>query len=151
MQKMLTSLLPKFGALWIGLHLPSLSLPETNVIGVHVQNLRSDKGQVICSLFSSPEGFPKDSRKSVRRVTSAISDKQASCFFFEIPPGTYALAVFHDENSNGKLDTNFLGIPREGVGASNGATGHLGPPKFDAAAFQFSGGRLNLEIVIHYL
>jgi uncharacterized protein (DUF2141 family) len=151
MGKMLSSLVLKFGALWIALYLPPLSPPATNVIGVHVQNLHGDKGQVICSLFSSPEGFPKDSRKGVRRVTSAISARQASCEFSEIPPGTYAIAVFHDENSNGKLDTNFLGIPREGVGASNGATGHLGPPKFDAAAFQFSGGRLNLEIVIRYL
>ena len=71
--------------------------------------------------------------------------------FSAIKPGIYAVSVFHDENSNGKLDTSFLGIPREGVGASNGARGHLGPPKFDAAAFQFSGGRLNLEIAIKYL
>ena len=59
--------------------------------------------------------------------------------------------MFHDENSNGKLDTKFMGIPREGVGASNGAKGHLGPPKFEAAAFSFSGGRLELKITINYL
>jgi uncharacterized protein (DUF2141 family) len=44
-----------------------------------------------------------------------------------------------------------MGIPREGVGASNGAKGNLGPPKFDAAAFRFTGGRLNLNIGINYL
>lgn len=145
----LTSLLPKFSVLW--LCLPPLSPTEPNVIHVHIENLRGDRGQVICALFSSPEGFPKDSRKAVARVTSAISAKQARCDFVGIPPGTYAVAVFHDENSNGKLDTNFVGIPREGVGASNGAVGHLGPPKFNAAAFRFSGGSLSLEIVIHYL
>jgi uncharacterized protein (DUF2141 family) len=59
--------------------------------------------------------------------------------------------VFHDENSNGKLDTNLLGIPREGVSASNNAKGHFGPPKFDAAAFNFGGGRLDLRITITYL
>jgi uncharacterized protein (DUF2141 family) len=64
---------------------------------------------------------------------------------------TYAVSAFHDENSNGNLDTNFMGIPREGVGASNNAKGHLGPPKFEAAAFQFSGGKLNLKITIKYL
>lgn len=63
----------------------------------------------------------------------------------------YATSVFHDENSNGELDTNFMGIPREGVGASNGAKGHLGPPKFDAAAFRFAGGRLDLKITINNL
>jgi len=44
-----------------------------------------------------------------------------------VAPGRYAVSVFHDENSNGKMDTNFIGIPREGVGASNNAKGHLGP------------------------
>jgi uncharacterized protein (DUF2141 family) len=71
--------------------------------------------------------------------------------FREIAPGRYAVSVYHDENSNGKLDTNFLGIPREGVGASNNARGHMGSPKFDAAAFPFAGGRLNLTITINYL
>jgi len=47
----------------------------------------------------------------------------------------YAVSVFHDENYNGKLDTNLLGIPREGVGASNDARGNFRPPKFGAAAF----------------
>ena len=61
------------------------------------------------------------------------------------------MSVFHDENCNGKLDTKFMGIPREGVGASNDARGHMGPPKFDAAAFQFSGGRADLKITINYL
>ena len=85
------------------------------------------------------------------RVNSTISDKEAVCEFSGIALGTYAVSVFHDENSNGKLDTNFMGIPREGVGASNDAKGHLGPPKFDAAAFRFPGGRLEMKITIHYL
>lgn len=79
------------------------------------------------------------------------TDKKAVCEFSGITAGTYAVSVFHDENSNGKLDTKFMGIPREGVGASNDAKGHLGPPKFDAAALRFSGDRLDLTITIHYL
>ena len=84
-------------------------------------------------------------------MTSAIADKKAVCEFSGIAPGAYAVSVFHDENSNGKLDTKFMGIPREGVGASNNARGHFGPPKFDAAAFHFSGGRADLKIAINYL
>lgn len=59
--------------------------------------------------------------------------------------------MFHDENSNGKLDRNFMGIPREGVGASNGARGHFGPPKFGDAEFHFLGGQLDLKITLAYL
>ena len=116
-----------------------------------VVGLRNNKGQVFCALYASAEGFPKDSQRAIQRTTSSISDRKASCEFSGIEPGRYAVSVFHDENSNGKLDTNFLGMPREGVGASNDARGHMGPPKFDAAAFQFAGGRLSLKITIHYL
>ena len=85
------------------------------------------------------------------RANSPISHAHAVCEFPGLNTGTYAISVFHDENSNGKLDTNFMGIPREGVGASNNAKGHFGPPKFDAAAFQYSVGRIDLKITINYL
>ena len=131
--------------------LPQAQAPQANVIHVEIGGLRNDKGQVFCALYASPDGFPKKNEKAIANVHSSISDKQAVCEFSGIAPGTYAVSVFHDENSNGKLDTNFMGIPREGVGASNNAKGHLGPPKFDAAAFQFSGGRVDLKIKINYL
>jgi uncharacterized protein (DUF2141 family) len=56
-----------------------------------------------------------------------------------------------DENSNGKLDTNFIGMPREGAGASNDAKGHMGPPKFGAASFPYRGERLEFTIHVNYL
>jgi len=121
------------------------------VIRVEVSGLRSDKGPLMCSLFSSAEGFPGKAEKAVGRAKSDISQKQAVCEFPGVVPGTYAVSVFHDENSNGKLDRNFIGMPKEGVGASNNATGHMGPPKFSAAAFKYDGGQLVLKITIHYL
>jgi len=131
--------------------LPQIQNFQENVIHVEIGGLRNSKGQVMCALYSSPDGFPKKSDKALAHVSSVISDLQAVCEFSRVAPGTYAVSVFHDENSNGKLDTNFMGIPREGVGASNGARGHLGPPKFDAAAFHFAGGRMNLTIKLDYL
>jgi uncharacterized protein (DUF2141 family) len=131
--------------------LPPAPLPQGNLIHVEVVGLHNNKGHVFCALYSSADGFPKDSQRAVQRDTLSISDRKVFCEFSGIEPGRYAVSVFHDENSNGKLDTNFLGIPREGVGASNDARGHLGPPKFDAAAFQFGGGPLNLKITITYL
>ena len=79
-----------------------------------------------------------------------VRDKQARCDFEDIPPGTYALAVIHDENSNGKLDTNWLGIPTEGYGFSNDARGLLGPPTFLAASFSYNGRSVELPISLHY-
>jgi uncharacterized protein (DUF2141 family) len=136
--------------------LSSFALSQTeprpeNQIYVEIVGLRNDKGQVICALFSSADDFPKKTDKAVARTTSLISGRHGACDFPGIAPGTYAVSVFHDENSNGKLDSNFMGIPREGVGASNDARGHLGPPKFDAASFRYPGGRLEMKITVNYL
>ena len=125
--------------------------PQVNLIRVEIDGLHNDKGQVLCALFSSAIDFPKRTDKAVTHARSDISHGHASCEFPGIAPGIYAVSVFHDENSNGKMDTNLMGIPREGVGASNDAKGHFGPPKFSAAAFQFSGGRIDLKITINYL
>jgi uncharacterized protein (DUF2141 family) len=79
-----------------------------------------------------------------------IRDTQARCDFEDIPPGTYAIAVVHDENMNGKLDANRLGIPSEGYGFSNGARALLSAPSFSAASFRHDGGTLNLSIRLRY-
>ena len=131
--------------------LPQVQVPQASLIHVDIAGLRNDRGQVFCALYSSADGFPKDSKKAIARVSSAISHEHAVCEFSGIAPGTYAVSVFHDENSHGKLDTNFMGIPREGVGASNNAKGHRGFPKFHDASFHFSGSRLDLQITINYL
>lgn len=122
-----------------------------NAIHVAIDGLHTDKGQVICSLYSSAEGFPKNEKKAIAHAESLITNRRADCKFAGIPPGTYAISVFQDENSNGRLDTNFLGIPREGVGASNNARGHFGPPSFRNASFVYAGGDMDLKIVIAYL
>ena len=54
---------------------------------------------------------------------------------FEVEPGEYAISVHHDDNDNGKMDTNFIGIPKEPTGLSNGAVPKFGPPKYKDAAF----------------
>lgn len=122
-----------------------------SVLRVEINGLRNAHGQVACALFSSARDFPKNAEKAVAKTTSEIVHGQATCEFQGIAPGTYAVSVFHDENSNGKLDTNLIGIPREGVGASNNAKGRFGPPKFAAAAFQYSGDLMSLKITMIYL
>lgn len=125
--------------------------PTPNLIHVEIAGLRSDQGKVQCDLFSAPAGFPKDPSKASAHFTSEGFHRRAFCDFVGVAAGTYAVSVYHDENSNGKMDTNFVGMPREGVGASNNAKGHFGPPKFRAAAFSYTGGHLDLKVGILYL
>jgi len=75
---------------------------------------------------------------------------QVRCNFLHILPGTYASAVIHDENMGGKLGTNFLGVPTEGYGFSNGAKALMSAPSFEAASFSYDGQNLDLKIRLTY-
>jgi uncharacterized protein (DUF2141 family) len=122
-----------------------------NSIKVVVVGLHSNDGEVDCALFGSADGFPGESAKAGKTAKSKIENGQAVCIFGGVAPGDYAVSVFHDGNGNGKLDRNFMGMPKEGVGASNDAVGHFGPPKFDDARFSYPGGRSVLAIHVKYL
>jgi uncharacterized protein (DUF2141 family) len=113
--------------------------PPRGVLSVRITALRSSKGQVGCTIYDSPKGFPADSSAALQRRWCAIDKATSVCAFDPIPAGVYAVACFHDENGNGKCDTGLFGIPTEGTVVSNHAKGFLGPPSFDAAKFSFSG------------
>jgi uncharacterized protein (DUF2141 family) len=121
--------------------------------GIHVKilDIRNSTGSVACALFESPEGFPIEFLRSATNVmVIKVRKSQARCDFEDIPPGIYALAVIHDENMNGELDTNVLGIPKEGYGFSNDARAWFGAPSFTDASFPYDGQTLDLTISLHY-
>ncbi len=75
---------------------------------------------------------------------------EARCDFEDFPPGAYAITVIHDENMNGKLDTNWLGIPKEGYGFSNDVKPLRGATPFSVASFKYDGEPLDLTIRLYY-
>lgn len=114
--------------------------PPGNVIEFRMR-LREQGGVVRCGLFERNGWLKKVVASSTARATGAT----VLCVFNKVRPGTYGLSAFHDQNSNGKLDTNFLGMPTEDYCASNNARGVLGPPSFDDAKFTFRGGTQRLD------
>ena len=121
--------------------------------GIHVKilNIRNSTGTVACALFESPVGFPTEFQHYATNImVIKVRDTQARCDFADIAPGAYALAVIHDENMNGKLDTNSLGAPKEGYGFSNDARALFSAPSFSAARFPYDGRTLDLTISLHY-
>jgi len=134
-------------------NLPGEAPAQTPCPGIHVKilDIRNSKGTVACALFESPAGFPSEFLHSATNVMIIkIRKAQARCDFEDIPPGTYAMVVIHDENMNGKLDTNALGVPKEGYGFSNDAKKFLGTPSFSAASFPYDGQNLDLTMKLHY-
>ena len=128
----------------------STSDAASDAITVPIAGLRNDQGQVACTLFASADAFPTKPEKAVARQFVKIASKSASCFFDGVQPGAYAISVMHDENGNGKLDKNLLGMPTEGIGASRDARGSMGPPKWEDAVFPFAGGSVQVPVTIHY-
>lgn len=101
-------------------------------------------------LYGSEAGFPTDRSRALREVVAPIKGGRAVVELADLPFGTYAIGCVHDENGNGKLDTNWLGIPREGVCASNDARGHRGPPRWNEARFGFGADGSPLQIHVRY-
>jgi uncharacterized protein (DUF2141 family) len=124
--------------------------PTASVLHVRVVNLRNSTGQVICTLFNSPLAFPTDSTRAVGQIAVPIKDNAAVCRFSGLAPGKYALVAFHDENSNGKFDRNWFGLPKEGYAFSNNVRPVFSPPAFKAAAFDYGGGDQWLTLVMRY-
>ena len=105
---------------------------------VKVNGLSSQKGQLMVAIYDHAEHFPKHDN-ALKQLIVKISSNAPS-FYVTLPKNKkYAIAVYHDENTNRKLDKNFLGMPTEKYGFSNQARGVFGPPSFAEAAFLFLG------------
>ena len=132
------------------LPLPGRGQPETGTLKVEVLELDHDRGQVGILLFEASQGFPMDRSQAVREVMVLIENGQVHHAFSGLPYGHYAVSVMHDENGNNRLDTNLLGIPKEGYGVSNDAKGTFGPPSFEKAAFAVDREQQTIQIRMDY-
>lgn len=122
----------------------------TSSVAVNVGTFRNQKGILGCRLYDSGANFPEGSKGAVeKRVT--ITSATVRCDFENVPAGTYAVSVMHDENDNRKLDKNFLGIPSEGYGVSNNHTHALSAPTWAESKFVVERGKnVGLSIGLRY-
>ncbi|TCJ14113.1 DUF2141 domain-containing protein [Flaviaesturariibacter flavus] len=95
-------------------------------------NLRNDKGVCRVCLFDRPEAFNEKGGSPLRCVVAPVRDRTAEATFANLAPGTYAVFVFHDANNNERFDTNFLGIPKEGYGASRNNLPFAAAPAYNS-------------------
>ena len=119
---------------------------------VRVTGARNAKGKIRVALFRDGKGFPNDASQAGHTQAADIDPQtlSAQVVFAELRAGVYAVSVFHDENMNERLDKNFMGVPKEGYGASNNPRKKMGPPNFDEAKFQLSGTERSVEITLMY-
>lgn len=120
-------------------------------VTVTITDLRNSKGVVRACMTNDPERFPRcrDDAQSYRLVVSA--SEAGTLRFRNVAPGTYAIALLHDENGNGKADRALSMIPREGFGFSRDAAVNLGPPSFGDAAITVGTANQRQAIKMRYL
>lgn len=123
---------------------------EPGSLDAGISGFRSQKGNVMACLTTQPRNFPNcQDDPNARRMT--VPTRQAGLLKFEnLPSGTYALALIHDENGNGKLDT-MMGIPKEGFGFSKNPVIRFGPPSFKSAQVVITSGDVAESVKVKYL
>ena len=126
----------------------SMAYAQTGTINVEISGIEDPKGLMSIGLYSDEKGFPDDG-KEYKGTDVEVTGQTVVYTFKDVPFGTYAIAVFHDANSNGKLDKNFFGIPKEGYAFSNNVFGTFGPPDFEDTFFELAGSKM-IKIDIRY-
>ncbi len=124
--------------------------PAGHSLTVAVEGLRNTRGNLLVCITAHATAFPDCSRDpGATRVRIAAADLNRD-MRFTLPAGTYAVAIVHDENGNGRLDTMMM-MPREGFGFSRNPRLRLGPPRFADAAFPLTRDAVDQHVRVRYM
>jgi uncharacterized protein (DUF2141 family) len=110
---------------------------EAHRLEVTVDGFRNSGGFIMLGLFDNEAGYDSEEERFAG-VKAPVAGDSETVVFEDVPAGTYAIKMYHDENESGEIDSNFMGIPTEPYGFSNNPGG-IGVPSFEAAAFTVEG------------
>jgi uncharacterized protein (DUF2141 family) len=114
---------------------------------IKVKGAEAPMGKVLCWLFANSTGFPMDP-KGAKTIVSVPAAAEVTCRFPGVAPGRYAVAIGHDTNGNGIIDTTPVGQPTEQWGVTNNARPAMRAPNFEESAFTMPVGDLTLNVEI---
>tara|TARA_R110000868_G_scaffold410693_8_gene699918 strand:+ start:1352 stop:1801 length:450 start_codon:yes stop_codon:yes gene_type:complete len=125
--------------------LPDYITENSSSFTLEVNGFEYSKGEIRIAVFNSEDSYTK---KPVYAVVIPVEEDRIEWNVPDLPFGEYAIAVYHDRNKNGKLDTNLLGIPKEDYGFSNNARGKFGPASWQEAKFIIQEKTSTLKIEV---
>lgn len=123
--------------------------PSPGEVSIVVSGLRNSRGEVRICMTRDPAHFP-DCKGDPEALTRSIPAATPAVTLAAVPPGEYAIAIFHDENNNRRLDTVF-GIPREGFGFSRNPPLGFGAPRFSNVVIRIAPGLSRMNVRMQYL
>lgn len=119
---------------------------ERGHLHIRVKLPGGQNGQLGYLIFANADGFPQSVRKALRHGFLPSNTSMDDVDLGDLPPGRYAVSLYLDENGNNKLDSGWLGIPKEPVGVSGNPRPRMGPPHFEDSVFEMGEKDLTLEI-----
>jgi uncharacterized protein (DUF2141 family) len=122
--------------------------PQTYDLSVVITGLKSTAGGIQIGLYNDKKSFP-DIDGQYRLYYFSVKDFSGIYTIIDLPKGEYAVAIFHDENSDKICNTNFLGIPKEGFGFSRNFKPRLSSPDFDYCKIDLASN-LSIDIKLIY-
>jgi uncharacterized protein (DUF2141 family) len=141
-----------FTATALALKVAPVSAAYSGSLEVKFNGINSSKGQICLNLFNGQTGFPDGGKGSalIAAKCTPIIKGVAKLTFTNLPYGNYAISAIHDTNGDTRLNSNFLGMPTEGVGFSNNVVVKTAAPSFNDAQFFLSAPKTDLSIKMQY-
>lgn len=127
----------------------SFNSAEKGQVIINVQGLKSDKGELILAIFNEKKDYLK--KDFIHKKVKVDKAGDTTVLFDELPKGEYSVSVIHDENENGILDKNAVGIPKESFGFSNVSLGWFGPPSYENTKFVLLNDKVEVTVKLKTL
>ena len=124
---------------------PAASESTGNLI-VNISGFPSSDGFAMVALNNSEESYKGGENEAVAKTKVKVVDQKAQVIFANLPYGSYGVSLYHDENTNGKMDKNVMGIPKEAYGFSNNAKGFFGKPDYKDVKFELNSAEMQIVI-----
>jgi uncharacterized protein (DUF2141 family) len=121
------------------------SAAQAATLQLEIKDVNVASGTLMIKLVDGEEGYTDKVKPVEARMVEVTATGDVSVRFDDLKPGSYAIMIMHDENNNGKLDSNILGIPKEGYGFSNNPR-VMRQPTFEEAKFEVKDGEQSISI-----
>ena len=119
---------------------------STGILIVNINGFPSSEGFAMVALHDSEESYKGEAAAAIAKTQIKVIDQKAQAIFGNMAYGGYGVSIFHDENANGKMDKNAMGIPKEAYGFSNNAKGLFGKPDYAKVVFQLNSAETQIAI-----
>jgi len=124
---------------------PAVSESTGNLI-INISGFPSSEGFAMVALHNSEESYKGEEATAIAKTQIKVVDQKVQVIYANLVYGWYGISIYHDENTNGKMDKNAMGIPKEAYGFSNNAKGLFGKPGYEDVKFQINSPEKQITI-----